>query len=896
MTVRIVEVLGSPDDVGGVARYLVGLSDLGWVDELYVRDTDGSVIHLVHGRDPEEFDCLEHALEGVTVEGAEITTVAIVPFADTGAYRSSRRILGAGTDGREAEISSSLLLCPVVTDHDPWWESIPRIDDLGEIWDRRVILSPEDRTRSDEFAQPVGRDDITSHAAAAAAVLSGGVDPAVTVSLLAPANADEYRIVRLFARSADADALTRQIVSTVLDDVDTVYDGERTVVPADRPERLVDEAVQRLVREHRLHRSPPPLAPPRADVGFWGAVRLGLAHVAGGLRQVPPPLTDETVAATASRVRHVLRAVFTGHDDVPRAFARTEPPTASSPEELARAVSALRDLLASRLDDPVIDRWLPDRAPEPEPELWADMFRVGLSLLDGDADHPRVHDPALIAPGPLSEDIHRLLEGEEDDDHHDHLPPLRYLLSDPWRLATILRTRPRPPGGDSDDSAADGSDSDDSAADGSDTDETPPSPHRAHRALESAAQGCERSFGHALGAAIVESVHGAHRSLADRLHRLADSDDEPWDDRPERRARHWLTTTSVLAGAAVVAAAVSLLGPPDGTAAALVAGIPAVVAATAALIGAWRVGRALDERDRRLRHHLDLFDASRSDWLDLTRLTTVYRQYRDWAAILAAEVHDPVGRSEEVIVFGAQQTRPRWLLTARSTAIRPGRIEQIRREIFQSGWRIGLHDELRDTLLAAYAESHGLREPPDPRSDVTDAYRARRHLVEAYLETDRAVLEKRAILERHARSHLDWLPHGIVPDDWIESVEVRYGRSFTSLDTFFELDGRDNLAAYLFDGHDALIRLDRGNPRDVETSIVSSPPSSGRTTAPPAPGGDDAGEQPASRLVPSRREGHWACAVRLDVSHRVGLRQAPAATTRPTGHGGASTREREVSW
>ena len=912
MSVRIVETLGSDEDSARIEAYLVGLADLGWIEDLYVKGPEGEVSHLVHGSDPASFESLERALEGRTINGVEITTVAVLPVRGIGSYSSARQIVGLGADGRESQVGSSLILCPssALDDDVDWWTSISGIDRIGEVWDRRVILSPEDRTKPDEFAQRVGPDSVHASAAAAAAVLSGAVDPAITVSSLPPSNADEYRVVRLFARSADMEGVVRQLVSAILDQGRPVYDGQALAIVSEHPQREVSDARERFVVSHNLSYRAPSLAPTKMELGLWAAIKMLLSYIGSGLSRLPKQLISQARAKAISKLEGAVTKVVLGKDSESSSLVLKlggpGQPRAISPENLDLGLSDLRSRFVAEVDPSTIDKWLPELDPVPEPEVWKHLPVECLSLLDGGTDdrhRPVLDDDAYGAPEPLSAlaqssvlsvmvnapaavqlDLHQLTIGNEI--------PLALATSDPWRLDALIEliqkipdrkteSRLPPPVGSS---AADNVESagDESADDAPTTGDTVANePAETSSAIGESNAGAgdvataltrlrfarrqaEQSFLYGVGATILQSLDRATQSLVQRLESLSSEEDQStWTDKPERRVKFRLKLIFALLFIGITAA---IVGGVLGVLGAIVLG--AIIAglvsfsATAMIFAAVRYQRDVFRREHMIRRRQQLFDAARSDWSDIHRFNTLYRQFRQWSSITAAEIHRPVGRPGEIVVFGAQQTKPRWLLTARSMAVEPGEVERIRRATFQRGWRNLAFSETMRVVLESFTVNNGLNDTPEPEMDVRDRFGSRRHIVGEFARTNAAAAIKRRLLEGRVGEHLVRPEGGLVDPDEITEVVGRYHTVFDSLGGFFGLGENDHFSAYVFTGDSGLDRSDHGNPRDLEDSVLS---------VPAAVRADAADSDSDTTSVPSLREWPRLTAVRMDSSYKMTL-------------------------
>jgi len=258
-------------------------------------------------------------------------------------------------------------------------------------------------------------------------------------------------------------------------------------------------------------------------------------------------------------------------------------------------------------------------------------------------------------------------------------------------------------------------------------------------------------------------------------------------------------------------------------------------------------------RDQRWRDADALTERLDDSWSAMHRYATLYAQYQQWAAILDAEVYMPVGRLGRLVVFGAQQTAPRWLVTARSASVKPGKVGQLQRITFKRGWRVRSYRSVEKKLLDEYQEEEGFDVTLDPESDVFDQKGAREHLVASFVLTNRASARKREELEQRLR---DRVVESGAPLDRLGDVERIEGRydDYLSLSAFFDLSADDSqrFAGFLFgpDGpFGGVERVDRV-PEHVE--IVAPGGYSGSGTI---------------RVKASQRLWPRLVAARLDYSH-----------------------------
>ena len=200
----------------------------------------------------------------------------------------------------------------------------------------------------------------------------------------------------------------------------------------------------------------------------------------------------------------------------------------------------------------------------------------------------------------------------------------------------------------------------------------------------------------------------------------------------------------------------------------------------------------------------------------------LYRQFADWSAIVAADVHQPVGRLGELVVYGAQQTKPYWLATARSLEVRPGEEQRIRRSVFQRGWRGDAFRAAHRQILEQFAEDHPFSEVPNPFHDAADGYGARERALGAFARSTEASEIKRRQLEAQVRENFVQPGGGLANPEEVTAVEGRFGK-FDSLDDFFDLSGGGGLSGFLLSARGPLRPSGHGGIREVVQSQVSRP-------------------------------------------------------------------------
>lgn len=924
MKVSIVELLCSQSEAEEISQYLVGLGDLRWVEDLLVHRLDGTVIRIEHGRDPVVSPSIYQAIQEVEVTGFEILSVAPLPFLlepDAPAELVAPAIKEA-LDIEVVSVDSTLLLCPtVVADRNDgsWAEPIADVLELATInestWDRRLILSPEDQSRPKLSPLPVESSSLSAHAAAAAAVLSGAIDPAVRASNIVVSDHEKYRVIRNFARTADMEGAVRQLISSVLDQEHAVFDGEAHARRAEDPGKLVRLASDSMADSYKLRYSPKRLAEPRFQVGLLAAVKMLIEFVATGLRRLPKTLLNRVRAQMISSLEKSVSLLVLGEDGdrstLELKFGGPSSPMPVSPDDLEANLNSLRSELAAAVDPETVAKWLPTHDGIPEPKLFEELVSRSFGLLDGGgSDDPIVADTTFVSAPPLEPELVAGVVGAVDLIPPEKRSlyarlvdppsgvPVGLITSDPWRMdallglvdpeeaAPLVVSLPANEGDSESDAEEPDTTSEGESADGGDegdVDDGASSPGNDHstNADETVANGdggeveidlvaairdgllearsnSAKAFSTRVGTDILQSLNRARRSFLERMMQLGQSEDV-WTDEPERRVKKRLKRLLALFALVVVLSVTfQLLGLLSALLVGVVCGVSFVGTLHGFVWAAVRYQRDAFRREHAFRTGNGLIDGIREDWEAMQRYADLYRQFADWSAIVAADVHRPVGRLGELVVYGAQQTKPYWLATARSLEVRPGEEQRIRRSVFQRGWRGDAFRAAHRQILEQFAEDHQFSEVPNPFHDAADGYGARERALGAFARSTEASEIKRRQLEAQVRENFVQPGGGLANPEEVTAVEGRFGK-FDSLDDFFDLQGGGGLSGFLLSARGPLRPSGHGGIREVAQSQVSRPRGLGPSTGPDA------------ETIPSGRQWPLLSAVRLDVSADMDL-------------------------
>jgi hypothetical protein len=914
--VSIVELLCSDREAEEISQYLIGLGDLRWVEDLLVHRLDGTVIRIRHGQDPVEESSIYRAIPEVEATGFEVLSVAPLPFAvqrDESAKLVAPEIKKAW-DIEVTPVDSTLLLCPtVVADRNDggWAESIADVLHLATnnetTWDRRLILSPEDQSRPTLSPIPVESSSISAHAAAAAAVLSGAIDPAVRASNIVVPNHEKYRVIRNFARTADMEGAVRQLVSSVLDQEHAVFDGEAHARRAEDPGKLVRLASDSMADSYKLRYSPKRPAEPRFQVGLLAAVKMLIEFVATGLQRLPKTMLNRVRAQMISSLEKSVSLLVLGEDGdrstLELKFGGPSSPMPVSPDDLEANLNSLRSELAAAVDPETVAKWLPTHDGIPEPKLFEELVSRSFGLLDGGgSDDPIVADTAFVSAPPLDPELAAGVVGAVDlipPEKRSFFArlvdppsgvPVRLITSDPWRMdallalidpeeaAPLLISLPADEGEGEPEAAESDATSGEENADGEDEgdgDDEDPSSENGNSTnagveveidlvaairdgLVEARSNSARAFSTRVGSDILQSLNRARRSFLERMMQLGQSEDV-WTDEPERRVKKRLKRLLALFALVVV---LSVTFQLLGLLSALLVGVVCGVSFVGSLLGfAWaavRYQRDAFRREHAFRTGNGLIDGIREDWEAMQRYSDLYRQFADWSAIVAADVHQPVGRLGELVVFGAQQTKPYWLATARSLEVRPGEEQRIRRSVFQRGWRGDAFRAAHRHILEQFAEDHQFSDVPNPFHDAADGYGARGRALGAFARSTEASEIKRRQLEAQVRENFVQPGGGLANPEEVTAVEGRFGK-FDSLDDFFDLQGGGGLSGFLLSASGPLRPSGHGGIREVVQSEMSCPRGLGPSTG------------TGAETIPSGRQWPLLSAVRLDVSADMDL-------------------------
>jgi hypothetical protein len=540
-------------------------------------------------------------------------------------------------------------------------------------WDANIVANPEDRL-SPRHANVIVRvaSNYLGHAALHCATV-GGLWNGTALGPFdagAPSSAGQDPdpvLIRCFARMIRGGPVVDQLARTTLDDRDGWPPPSGTsprAVPATDPE----QAIQGILRQGRLladgallfHPYEPHPPPQPRTIGLLAAIRLLFQRFSARIRRLPSTLVDWTEAAAERQATRLVRAATglgPGSALLPTPAGRPERPTrpAGSPfiDALGADADTLLDAVQSALDRPV------PMVPA-TPEVWTGLRSSALGLIDGGeiaapftapvtGGHRQViGDPSLVSPDPAAPPF--VLP-----EFRPYAPELADLSGavlrscDPRSARLLLqRLEGELRRLEASRQAADGDE--DGAADESDAarEVIAATIQRLQDWINSRDHSLLWRFGELLGNQIDRAV----AAIVAALDVLADGPPGPEEGEagslPGRRLRRALGWDAAVTAVLLAVIGSQLLAGTVGTgvgvgllAAVVVVGL--VVAAFAYL----RYCRAMFQLEHRLRLRVTAFDeafeAAYQALCEISRLSSLYVQYLDWADILGWLVHHPWG-------------------------------------------------------------------------------------------------------------------------------------------------------------------------------------------------------------------------------------------------------------
>lgn len=594
---------------------------------------------------------------------------------------------------------------------------------LGQRW-AHVVVAPEERTSVEQFAAPVGVDNLASHAALAVAALGGLLaqvpSPPSVLSAVRNREIRSMTVVRSMARVVDVGPFIRDAAALVavpgLGGWDLPTGGSPVPEPAEDADALISKVSDQIcgVPESPFVERPAPKGPeppPTVAIGPREALLRAIGFVARRSRELPAELSEEAVDTIIDRIEGLVQAATFGADSQFEVRLRAPRATpVASVDPLDASVSAAAGRLLRAMDE--------DVSLSAQPEVWNYLLRCAFGLLDGGhlpagLEVPEgpdrrvvVQQPGLISPPPDTFP----LPPQADFPGDSELSPFDRLRAE----QALEALRSRDPGHASGSTAPAGSspqepdDQPEVAADG---------PVDAVTALEAWVDECRRSLLWRVMGGLQDDRRRAGASLQAALGELAELLQQPADDLPGRPrlglAGGLGVTLAILGiGLAPVFVPVGLADPSV----ALAGGIAAVVGGVGLILGSialqeWRIFRAINRRNlRRWRLRCAALRV-RHGAREVRRLAMVDRLLGHWAEVISYVCHWPFGRpsgtepaSEATSTLPgiAESDIPLGLQLGQSSVSSDGlaRLANIARaQVLSAGWLSARYAELEATCL-----------------------------------------------------------------------------------------------------------------------------------------------------------------------------------------------------
>jgi hypothetical protein len=631
-------LIGDPGEHGSaLLDVLRAWSGLGLLEPFLWADPDGSPGgHLVERGELDRVDDVIRLLARNTVPQVRLVCVQILTENDeiaVGPTPSDTSVdrLHAAVTALENRLSGRRSGTQVVTQtnlvvpQDSEIRADPRR--LLARWHANVVASPEDRRTDGSFDAGLrSHAEVARHAALHTATLAGlwrGQTriPTDSLRIALPVAATPVAVARVFAALIVADSASWEVVERALA-MRRTRDGTSWVdaVPARDPLAVVATSADDLLERagkggFRFSFAGDAPTPVRVRVGVRQALRIFTRYVRTRARALPNEIYEEVREDLLDLAERLAQELIFGEDSVVVVRAGDRPPAgpAKAPKpptgaDIAREV--LRVLGSAE-------------TPPTQPELWSDLRKVCLGLLDGGdfpwpecAPHNSAHrevlvDPGLVVPAPA--------------DIEPPAPPSRpdwwAELAAPTRAVDVLRVRwlrDRVSEHTTDGSAG-------AAA--------------AYGEIDSWLSRWLPTVLGRVAAGVADQLDDARASLQKRLDYLHAHRDEK---RVPRRWRRWLAAVCVLVAWLLTGAGL-LVNDHAGlalTALALVA-VSVVLGLVAVGLGYRAEFREIYRLRRAELEFAHAATAARAEAREVLRLDTVYTALLDWSEIIAWLVHRP---------------------------------------------------------------------------------------------------------------------------------------------------------------------------------------------------------------------------------------------------------------
>jgi hypothetical protein len=658
---------------------------------------------------------------------------------------------------------------------------------------KHILVSPEDRVTdrhaSRQLVWPEG--GYTGHAALAIATIAGlwwatgDAAPFDNQQFTGSAQQSQTVVARAFARVLRADELGDRVTAEVFERRRTEAWTAAAVDAVDTPNpaQLMEDIAEQLAKLEGgaiTYRPPQPLPEPRKQhVGSLQALTMLLRFIVGKLRAVPSQIVDRVTEGVRTAIEGFAQRVTFGEDSLVRVGARGGGTVASEPPALhiaGQADQLLRDLGRSA-------------SPPATAKLWQALRRVAFGLVDAgpfpeDVEAPTdgarrlvVNDTSFVVSDPDEPfEINRATLGT--------MHPLPLWALDPimgWDVARLRDLRDLLVTEQA--LAEKGQDVED--ADEGESGSREPDPELAARLvavveeLDRYRQRHESSLLWRLSETLGDSLRAASNSFRAAL-KIVRGGQPSEDDNKMVIAARWLRRrwVAIFLLALLIPAAAWYGDDRDWWTP--MWGAVAGVAVTVWLVG-WfisfvryqrRIFQIQYEIDRRHRDYLNAVARVEHDAVETVRLASLYRQFLDWAAIIAWMIHHPEGKLERR--QGTELPNPAQApfalrvaegVPSEDTLQRTSAI--VGRGIFSRGWLGGLYGSYAKESIRVLKHQLGLPdEAPDPDADRDLSSPSPRAFIRSQVQSGIHAPGWHA----RVRGHVDDALAGLAPGELFERV------------------------------------------------------------------------------------------------------------------------------
>ena len=716
---------------------------------------------------------------------------------------------------------------------------------------KNILVSPEDRVTDRHASRQLVWPDggYAGHAALAIATIAGlwwatgDAAPFDNQQFTGSAQQSQTVVARTFARVLRADELGDRVTAEVFERRRTEAWTAAAVDAVDTPNpvQLMEDLAEQLAKVEGAaitYRPPQPLPEPRKQhIGSLQAFTMLLRFIVGKLRAAPSQIVGRVTEGVRTAIEGFAQRVAFGQDSLVRVGARHRGTGASEPPGLQIAGQAdqlLRDLGRSA-------------SPPATAGLWQALRRVAFGLVDAGPFPEDVAAPTDGARRLVVNDTSFVVSDPEDPFEINRatlgtMHPLPLWALDPimgWDVARLrdLRDLLIAEQGSAE-KGQEAQDGDDGESEGRD-----PDPELAQRLvaviedLDRYRQRHESSLLWRVSETLGDSLRAASNSFRAAL-KVVSGGRPSEDDNKMAIAARWLRRRWIgIFLLALIIPAVAWYGD-DQDWWTPIWGVVAGVAVAVWLVG-WfisfvryqrRIFQIQYEIDRRHRDYLNAVARVEHDAVETVRLASLYRQFLDWAAIIAWMIHHPEGKLERR--QGTEMPNPVQApfalriaegVPSEETLQRTSAI--VGRGIFSRGWLGGLYGSYAKESIRVLKHQLGLSDDaPDPDADRDLSSPSPRAFIRAQVQSGIHAPEWHA----RVRGHVDDALAGLAPGELFERV-----RGLTEEDLISEGQASTFLAdaapASGVHDHHLLPHLWRNEaqyakPFEVARSVVWAPP------------------------------------------------------------------------